>query len=254
MPANSSDNTANVLKAFKAQADAELRWSGRFLMLALNFIPMIQAALLVIVLVPPYAGLAVRVAVFAASLYLVPPILARVVLFFVPVLEGKIAVGTRPFFGWWATFQLQIMFCRFPALEELLRLVPGLYSQWLRLWGARIGRLTYWSPGTLITDRSYLSIGDDVVFGAGVRLNAHVLAKAKDGGMELFLATVKVGDRAVVGGYSLLTAGTEISADETTRAFLVSPPFSVWKDGKRVRKQQTPEIEQPHCENLAGDF
>lgn len=115
-----------------------------------------------------------------------------------------------------------------------MRLVPGLYSPWLRLWGARIGRLTYWSAGTLLTDRSFLSIGDDVVFGAGVRLNSHVITKGADGKLELLLAPIKIGDRVVVGGYSLLTAGTELSPDEATRAFLISPPFSVWKAGKRV--------------------
>jgi len=59
--------------------------------------------------------------------------------------------------------------------------------------------------------------------------------KNEAGELELLLGTVKVGARAVIGGYSLLTAGTEISPDETTRAFLVSPPLSVWKDGKRMR-------------------
>jgi hypothetical protein len=153
----------------------------------------------------------------------------------VPIREQRIAAGTKPFFAWWLMFQLQIVFCRCPFLEEALRLVPGIYSQWLRLWGSRVGRLTFWSPGTLITDRSFLSIGDDVVFGAGVRLNSHVLKKNDQGTIELILATVTVGNRAMVGGYSLLTAGTQISDGESTRAFLVSPPFSVWKDGKRVR-------------------
>ncbi|HEY3913175.1 MAG TPA: acyl transferase [Verrucomicrobiae bacterium] len=210
-------------------------------MLALNFIPLIHAVSTALALILPYARLPARIVVFAASLYLLPPILARLIFFLVEIPEGKIAVGTKPFFAWWTTFQLQIIFCRFPALEELLRLVPGLYSQWLRLWGARIGRLTYWSPGTLIADRSYLSIGNDVVFGAGVRLNAHVLARSKNGVMQLILATVKVGDRVTVGGYSLLTAGTEILPDEATRAFLISPPFSVWKDGKRVRQPHSTE-------------
>ena len=30
--------------------------------------------------------------------------------------------------------------------------MPTLYSNWLRLWGAKIGRLAYWSAGTLIAD------------------------------------------------------------------------------------------------------
>jgi acetyltransferase-like isoleucine patch superfamily enzyme len=111
------------------------------------------------------------------------------------------------------------------------------------LWGAQIGRFTYWSAGTLITDRSFLSIGNDVVFGAGVRLNPHVLSKSAEGDLELLLKRVKIGDGAMVGGYSLLTAGTEITSHEITRAFLISPPFSVWKDGKRIRTQTPTESE-----------
>jgi len=56
--------------------------------------------------------------------------------------------------------------------------------------------------------------------------------------VELLLATVKIGDGVMVGGYSLLTAGTEIVSHEVTRAFLISPPFSVWKDGRRIRTKK----------------
>jgi len=108
-------------------------------------------------------------------------------------------------------------------------MVPGVYSLWLRLWGSRVGKLTYWAPGTVILDRGFLDIGDNVVFGAGVRLNPHVMEN------DLRLARVKIGDGAMIGGYSLLTAGTEIAAGEATRAFLISPPFSKWENGKRTR-------------------
>lgn len=213
------------------------------LMLGVNFIPAADALATIFLLVVPYTKLSARIGIAAAWLYLLPPLAARFVLCVSPIREGRIQLGTRSFFSWWTSFQLQVIFCRFPALEELLRLVPGLYSQWLRLWGANIGRFTYWSAGTLVTDRSFLAIGDDVVFGAGVRLNAHVLARDKDGRMELLLARVTIGDGAIIGGYSLLTAGTEISAGEATRAFLVSPPFSVWKDGKRIRTANSTELE-----------
>ncbi len=149
-------------------------------------------------------------------------------------------MGTRAFFAWWALFNLQVLFCRAPLLEELLRLVPGLYSLWLRLWGARIGRLTYWAAGLRILDRSFLEIGDDVVFGACVRLNPHVLSRNHEGAMELVLATITIGDRALVGGYSLLTAGTEIAPDECTRAMLLSPPFSHWAGGSRRTPRNPP--------------
>jgi len=238
MLANSSNKTVEELKALKtAVASADVRWKGRVLLLLLNFIPMIQAVSIALMFILPYASLPVRIGAGLGVLYLLPPLLARLVLSICAIPEGRIPIGTKAFFAWWASFQFQVIFCRLPALEEILRLVPGLYSLWLRLWGARIGRFTYWSAGTLVTDRSFLSIGDDVVFGAGVRLNGHVLDK-NEREKVLLLATVKIGDRVMVGGYSLLTAGTEVCSDETTRAFLISPPFSVWKNGKRIRKTE----------------
>ena len=244
MLANSSDNLAADLKTVKAAVNStEIRWSGRLLMLALNFLPLIHILAIISLLLMPYANWPTRVGIAVAVLYLLPPLVARLILLLVTIPHGRIAVGSNAFFGWWTLFQLQIIFCRLPAFEEILRLIPGVYSLWLRLWGARVGRLTYWSPGTSITDRSFLCIGDDVVFGAGVRLNAHVLTKDKNGRMELILATLKIGNRVVVGGYSLLTAGTEISPDEITRARLLSPPFAFWKDGKRIKQRQSAEFE-----------
>jgi hypothetical protein len=244
MLAKSSDNLAVELKTVKTELNStDVRWSGRLLMLSLNFLPLIHVLLMMGLLLIPYAHWPTRVGIALAGLYLFPPLVARLILFLVIIPQGRIAVGSKDFFCWWALFQLQIIFCRLPALEEILRLIPGVYSLWLRLWGARVGRLTYWSPGTTITDRSFLSIGNDVVFGAGVRLNAHVLAKDEAGRMELLLATLKIGDRVVVGGYSLLTTGTEISSDEITRACLLSPPFSLWKDGKRIKQKQSAEFE-----------
>jgi hypothetical protein len=236
MLADSSNNPGQELTALKAELGrGAIPWKGRLLMLGLNFIPLLHAVLVAVSLLFSYASLPARITVALALLYLAPPLIARAALAIAQIPQGHIALASKPFFAWWFVFQLQVLFCRLTALEEILRLVPGLYSLWLRLWGARIGRFTYWSPGTLITDRSFLSIGDDVVLGAGARLNPHVLARSKEGNIELLLATVRIGNRAVVGGYSLLTAGTEISDDETTRAFLISPPFSKWKDGKRVR-------------------
>lgn len=235
MPVNVSSETAADLKAVK-EVSSTIEWKGRLLMLIVNFVPLVHVIAVLMILLFMPAGSLVRALCAIAALYLAPPLLARATLVVVPIREGRIAVGTKPFLAWWLMFQLQIVFCRFPFLEEVLRLIPGIYSQWLRLWGARVGRLTFWSPGTLITDRSFLRIGDDVVFGAGVRLNSHVLEN-NNGSIELILATVTVGNRAMVGGYSLLTAGTQISDGESTRAFLVSPPFSVWKDGKRVRSR-----------------
>jgi hypothetical protein len=244
MLANSSDNPIAELKAAKATlTSTEIRWSGRLLLLFLNCLPAVHILSTVSILLIPFLNWEARLGIALTQLYLLPPLAARLILYIFPILQGRITVGSKQFFSWWTSFQLQVVFCRLPFLEESLRLIPGIYSLWLRLWGSRIGRLTYWSPGTTITDRSFLCVGNDVVFGAGVRLNAHVLTKNKDGKIELLLATLKIGDRVVVGGYSLLTAGAEISSDEATRARLLLPPFSLWRDGKRIKREQFDDVE-----------
>jgi hypothetical protein len=213
-----------------------LRPAQQLLMLVLNYLPLMQIVVIAAVVVIPWAHLGWRIAACIAVLYVVPALAARLLIAFAPIPEGRIRVGTRAFFTWWALANLQMLFSRLPMLEEFMRLVPGLYSLWLRLWGAKIGRLTYWGAGLRILDRSFLRIGDNVIFGAAVRLNPHVLARNEQGEMELLLASIVVGDRTMVGGYSLLTAGTEIAADECTRALMISSPFSRWKNGKRTTK------------------
>lgn len=231
MPVDSTD-----LQATLKERAVLMNGPRRLWMLLLNYLPFLHAISIGLIVCCPWASLPMRILVGLFALYLAPPLAARLVRLVAPVREGRISMGTPAFFAWWALFNLQVIFCRFPAFEELLRMVPGLYSLWLRLWGARIGRFTYWAARTLILDRSFLRIGDDVLFGASVRLNPHVMTKNDKGELELILASIVIGDRVVVGGYSLLTAGTEIADDECTRAFLVSPPFGKWKNGSRVSR------------------
>jgi len=211
--------------------------SKRLLILLINYWPVLHGVAIGLTLFLPWAGLGWRVLAGMLLLYLLPPLAGTCLRRLAPVREGRIPIGGRDFFIWWALLNLQLIFCRFPALEEGLRLVPGAYGLWLRLWGARVGRLIYWGAGLKILDRSFLRIGDGVIFGADVRLNPHVLAMNGRKEMELILATVVIGERAVVGAYSMLTAGSVIAPDECTRAFLISPPFGQWKDGVRIVKR-----------------
>ncbi len=214
----------------KSSADFK---GARLAMLLLNLVPLLHIAATVSCLFLPWSWPA-RVASAAAMLYLAPVLPGRLLRESLRHAPSRIPMGSADFLKWWAAFQCQVVFLRFPAFEEILRSVPGLYSFWLRLWGSRIGKLTYWAPRTIILDRGFLDVGDHVVFGAGVRLNPHVMER--DGETFLSLAPVTLGDGAMIGGYSLLTAGTVIGAGETTRAFLISPPFSTWKDRKRIRQ------------------
>jgi acetyltransferase-like isoleucine patch superfamily enzyme len=210
--------------------------SQQVALLCCNYIPFLHVLLMVVTLCVPWATLGWRVGAAVTMLYILPPVLARLLLLLWPIRSTHIAIPSRDYFVWWSIFHLQVLFSRLPALEELMRVVPGLYSLWLRLWGSRIGSFTYWAVGLRILDRSFLEIGNSVAFGAGVRLNPHVIAKTDEGKMELILAPVRIGDRAIIGGYALLTAGTHIADDEVTRACLLSPPFSHWKGGKRIEK------------------
>jgi len=191
-------------------------------------------------LMAPFS-LGTRVGLGLAIIYLLPPFLARMALLIFPIKNTHIPFGSTEFMTWWFLTSLQTIYSRFPFLEELLRSVPSLYSLWLRLWGAKIGKMTYWSPATAIIDRSFLDIGDFVSFGMGVRLNPHVISKNSEGERVLLLAPIVIGDNVLVGGYSLLTTGTEICANESTNSFLRSPPFCTWRDNKRVKKPKREE-------------
>jgi len=90
-------------------------------------------------------------------------------------------------------------------------------------------------------DRTFLDIGNGVVFGAGAKLSPHVVRRTETGQLELLLASITIGDRAVIGGYSVLAAGTVIAADECTRACLLSPSFSRWRNGRRERDKEMTE-------------
>ncbi|MBP3846318.1 hypothetical protein J6I39_01065 [bacterium] len=164
-------------------------------------------------------------------IYIIPPLITRVALLICPLKNTEYELFSKEYYVWWLTFCSQIIYLRLSFLEEFLRIIPGLYSMWLRIcWGAKIGKLTFWAPGTRILERNFLEIGDNVIFAADTRINAHVQTDKK-----LLIAPVIIEDNVVVGAYSLLTCGTVLKSNQATKAFLISPPFSVWKDGARVK-------------------
>jgi hypothetical protein len=218
-------------------------------LLLCSYIPMLHIIIILSTIMVPWSDLAWRIGCAIAVLYLLPPLVARCILKIWPVREGVIQMPSRDYFVWWILLNLQVVFCRLPWLEELIRFIPGAYGVWLRLWGSKIGRFIYWAAGLQILDRSFLDIGNGVVFGAGVRLNPHVIARNDQGQMELYLATVHIGDRAVIGGYALLTAGTRVAEDENTRACQLSPPFTHWKGGRRIDKGLSHDWSEPEHED-----
>lgn len=215
---------------------------GRKLLLLLgNAIPLVHGLSLALIAWnlrgSPWIGITAGV----AAVYLAPPLACRMIRLLMPIRRTAIAPGSREFFAWWISLNLQILFCRMPFLEEILRLVPGCYSVWLRLWGSKVGRLTYWAPGLKVLDRQLLVIGDHVAFGADVRLNSHVVLPDSAGRITLYLAPIRIGDHVSVGGYSLLVAGSSIAENQCTRAFTILPPFMRLENGRRVKPADGPD-------------
>src|SRR5277367_5685390 len=102
MLANSSDNLAAELKTVKtAMNSTEIRWSGRLLMLALNFLPLIHVSAAMSLLLMPCANWPLRIEMALSVLYLLPPFVARLILFLAAIPHGRIAVGSGAFFRWW---------------------------------------------------------------------------------------------------------------------------------------------------------
>jgi hypothetical protein len=148
-------------------------------------------------------------AALLATLYVAPVLAFRAHQALWPMKIGPTHLGGRTYVPWWGAHQIQLIYIALPQLEALLRLVPGLYSAWLRLWGARIGHRIHWTPAVAITDRSLLDIGDDVIFGHRSALYAHVIRPTKDN-LLLYLKPISVGARAFVGGYTIIGPGVRI--------------------------------------------
>jgi hypothetical protein len=208
-------------------------------MVVLGWTPMIHALLTAVPLAVAVQREEWRWAALSVGvLFLLPPLVVRTIVALRPLPSGRVELTSPPFLRWWATAQWQILFARWPWLEEGLRLVPGLYSAWLRLWGARVGSFVYWSPGVVVLDRSLVQIGSRVAFGAGVRLASHVIAPGDDGRGLLVVAPIAIGSDALVGAYSTLLPGCEITDGEVTQPFRSIHPFSRIERGRRVRSDR----------------
>src|SRR5215813_15128228 len=80
-----------------------------------------------------------------AAVYLLPPLTLRLHNLIWPLDEGPLNLAEPKYAAWWGAHQIQLIFIALPQLEAILRLIPGCYSMWLRLWGSRIGRGVYWT-------------------------------------------------------------------------------------------------------------
>jgi hypothetical protein len=231
---SSAEKSHNLSPSF------DLRPRQRLLMVGMAYVPLLHVLASVLTTWATYRsfGFGGACAAGLAAVYLLPPLAVFAARPRAHIVDDVVIVGTPGFFRWWYTAQWQIAFNRFPQLEEALRVVPGLYSAWLRLWGAKIGRLVYWSPGLQLYDRPFLEIGDRVVIGADTKMSPHFLARGASGATELVLAPIQIGADALIGGSTLLPAGVCVAEREQTPGGRPMAPFSRFENGEHIRTRR----------------
>lgn len=143
-------------------------------------------------------------------LYVFPLLVYRIHEYLYPLKEGISYLGGKNYSPWWGSHQIQVIYIAFPALETLLRLIPGAFSLWLRLWGAKVGKNVYWTPQLEISDRSLIEIGDNVVFGNGVGIYSHII-KPKKQDLLLYVKKVKIGNNVFLGAWNHIAPGVTIA-------------------------------------------
>ena len=134
-----------------------------------------------------------------------------------PLTEGVSYLRDEQYSPWWGAHQIQSIYIAFPILETVLRLIPGVFSAWLRLWGAQVGKQVYWGSIGEISDRELLRVGDNALIGHRVGFYAHIIKPKRDN-LLLYVKAIEIGENAFVGSGSYIGAGVVV----TPNAYLES--------------------------------
>lgn len=144
------------------------------------------------------------------DLYIFPLLIYRIHHWLYPIKPGISYLVGGSYNPWWGTYQIQLIYSTFPAIERILHFIPGLFSFWLKLWGSSIGRNIYWTPSIQILDRGLLTIGDRVVFGHQVTLVSHAI-KPKHNNLLLYVEGIAIGNDAFISAGVGMGPGVKIS-------------------------------------------
>ncbi|MDH3743352.1 MAG: hypothetical protein OER56_17310, partial [Hyphomicrobiales bacterium] len=154
----------------------------------LNALPLCVLAVGVLAAVKVTASIPAAIALFMAWLYLVPPLMCRILLGIFGKPDGELTQDLAAYKVWWTTMQLQLPFNRIRWLEEVLRLVPGLYAVWIWLWGGRLSPFCFVGPGVIITDRCLIEVRRGAVLGMHCALAGHMVTRSADGRWQVLVA------------------------------------------------------------------
>lgn len=169
---------------------------------------------------------------FVLVVYLFPPMLLRIVFRWAPLKQGVVVLEGRKFCPWLAAHHIQAFYDALPYLEALLRVIPGFYSMWLRMWGSRIGYGVEWPVRMDVLDRNLMDIGNRVMFAREVELSAHVRQKS-DGGLRVLVRPVRIGSHAFIGAQARLGPGSVVLSNASVPPAAVVDVNQTFGDPKR---------------------
>ena len=196
--------------------------------LAANFLPVAHLVLGTWIVLDAFDGLGARFGAALAVVYLLPPLAVRVSFAFFGRPRGELRQTDAAYRVWWLSQQWQMLFARLPALEEALRLVPGLYAAWIALWGGRLSPRAFVAPGVRILDRPLIEIEAGAVVGFAATLTGHAGVRAADGGWAVIVAAPRVEADALVGAGCGLGPGAVLRRGAMLPAGRRLGPGAVW--------------------------
>ena len=185
-----------------------------FLSKCFSFFPLFEAVLIVSCLIHLIRHPSImNLFLLTFIIYGFPVLVFRVTRLFIPLTkEGISRLDIKEISPWWIGHQIQLIYIAIPQIEALIRLIPGAFSIWLRLWGSKIGHGVYWTPLVEIIDRSLMEVGKNVVFGHRVFCSSHLI-KRKFDRITLFVKKIRIGANVFIGAGSNLGPGVNIEAD-----------------------------------------
>jgi hypothetical protein len=154
-------------------------------------------------------------------IYFLPPIVQRIMFRWSPLKHGVACIDGRAFCSWLASHHIQAIYDALPFLESLLRVFPGFYSMWLRMWGSRVGYGVEWAVRMDVLDRSLMDIGNRVVFAREVELAAHVRQKMDGAGSRVLVRPVRIGSHAFIGAGARVGPGASVPSNANVPALAV---------------------------------
>jgi len=172
--------------------------------------------------------------VLSAWLLMLPPLLCHVVAVLWPVC-GTFPAGSAAARRWWWQQQMQMPFNRLPWIEELLRLIPGCYPLWIRLWGGRVALASIFAPHVVVTDRHLVAVGHGTILGEGCLLGSHLVTTSD--GWHVTIAPIKIGAGVLIGARSAIGPGVVIADDEVVPVLQLLPSYSTWRGGRRHKAE-----------------